>query len=383
VRNRIVLLSKDVLRPDYLTPYGNTYWETENISELAAKGTFFKKHYTSAPSSAMSYTCMFSGLNAYQVERSKYTEVDPFCQTPTLFDILEERGYACHVIWDKRWFENAYRFSRSYGSQNTNFHNLQIEQTVGPHKINAESIQPGDDTRSIEKVLGALDDSLSCDKVFVWIHLPHVLFGRTGYGSDIDLLDHLVGEIRKRFDDDSIYITADHGHMNCEKGIPVYGAHVYEGAARIPLITPRIEDRTYVDFPTSNIQLKEIILDHKIAQPDYVFCDSQYYAQPNRRLAIIKNNYKYIYNKMDKSEELYDLDWDPLENVNLLEETIRDRDRNKDYFLQEVYFYPFLKTAQEAYSALSKKRREIWREGAFWEETLRIVKHKGRRLLGM
>lgn len=383
MRNRIVLLSKDVLRPDYLTPYGNTYWETENISELAAKGTFFKKHYTSAPSSAMSYTCMFSGLNAYQVERSKYTEVDPFCQTPTLFDILEERGYACHVIWDKRWFENAYRFSRSYGSQNTNFHNLQIEQTVGPHKINAESIQPGDDTRSIEKVLGALDDSLSCDKVFVWIHLPHVLFGRTGYGSDIDLLDHLVGEIRKRFDDDSIYITADHGHMNCEKGIPVYGAHVYEGAARIPLITPRIEDRTYVDFPTSNIQLKEIILDHKIAQPDYVFCDSQYYAQPNRRLAIIKNNYKYIYNKMDKSEELYDLDWDPLENVNLLEETIRDRDRNKDYFLQEVYFYPFLKTAQEAYSALSKKRREIWREGAFWEETLRIVKHKGRRLLGM
>lgn len=37
-----VLLSKDILMPAYLPIYGNKYWETPNIDELASKGTVFK-----------------------------------------------------------------------------------------------------------------------------------------------------------------------------------------------------------------------------------------------------------------------------------------------------------------------------------------------------
>lgn len=373
MRNQIIILSKDVLRADYLPPYGNDYWQTPHISELAEKGTVFGCHYTAAPSSAMAYTCMFSGLNAYELERSKYTEVEPFKQAPTLFDMLEDLKYGCHVIWDKRWYQNAYRFSKSYGSNKTKFHNLKIEQTVGPHNIDISKINSGDAVEAINKILQEVD-SITDEKLFLWIHLPHVLAGRTGYGSDIDLFDNLVGEIRKRFNDNSIYITADHGHMNCEKGIPVYGAHVYEGAIRIPLISPRIDNKSRITFPTSNIQLKDIIIQNKLAKLDYIYSDSQYYAQPNRKLAIIKDNYKYIFNKKNRTEELYDIDWDPTENINLLTKTIRDKDRGKKYFMNEVFFYPYFAEAKIAYNILRDRRQKIWKNGSFWEEYSRKIK---------
>lgn len=371
--NQIILLSKDVLRADYLSPYGNRYWKTPHIAELAEKGTLFCKHYTAAPSSAMAYTCMFSGLNAYELERSKYTEVRPFQQAPTLFDIFEEKGHACHVIWDTRWYQNAYRFSKSYGSNSTKFHNMKIEQTVGPHKIDKKKIDPQDGILCINNVLKEVD-TITDQKIFLWIHLPHVLAGRAGYGTDIDLFDYLVGEIRKRFDDKSIYITADHGHMNCEKGVPVYGAHVYEPAIRIPLITPKIDHCSRVTFPTSNIQLKDIILHNQLEQQEFIYSDTQYYAQPNRKLAIIKDNYKYIFNKKNSTEELYDINWDPSENVNLLQKTILDKDRGKTYFLNEVYFYPYVDEAQKAYQILFDRRNAIWREGTLWEESLNKIK---------
>ena len=57
----IVLISKDVLRKDYLPCYGNKYWKTPNIDYLVQNGIVFDRHYTAAPSTAMSFTSMFTG----------------------------------------------------------------------------------------------------------------------------------------------------------------------------------------------------------------------------------------------------------------------------------------------------------------------------------
>ena len=373
MQEQIVLISKDVLRADYLGCYGNKYWDTPNIDELAHKGTIFRRHYTLSPSSAMAYTGMFSGLNAYELNRKSYTEIGQFKQVPILFDILQERGYCCHVIWDEIWNKTAYPYSKCYGVD-TIFHNLKIEQVVGPHKINKNRIVQRQGYKTIEKVTMEVD-SIKDSKLFLWIHLPHVLYGRTAYGSDIDLLDVLVGKMRQRFGDQSIYVTADHGHMNCEKGLPVYGFHVYEGAIRIPLITPRIDNMAEVLFPTSNIQLKEIILDNKVAKLDYIFSDTQYYAQPRRRLAIIKDNYKYIYNK-DGTEELYDCQWDKNENINLLRNRWFDKDRYRWYYTEEISFYPYYDTACKYYQLLRAKKDEIWKTGCFLEEMLNLLKYQ-------
>lgn len=357
-----ILITKDVLRADYLPIYGNKYWQMPEFNELAEKGTVFRKHYTSAPSSAMSYTSMFSGLYPHELNRKTYSEVNQFDQCPTLFDILQGLGYSCHIVWDEAWFKIPYSHSKVYGDTRTKFHNIKIAQKVGSLKINTEKLTPKDQDRTIQLILKVVDNILNENKIFIWIHLPHAILGTTGWGSDIDLFDRLIGLLRKRFNDNSIYISADHGNMNCEKGVPSYGSHVYEGAIRIPLITPQIGNFNEINFPTSNTMLKEIIINGTVPQEKYIYSDSRYYLQGNRKLAIIKANYKYIYNTHGKQEELYDLEFDPNENVNLLVNSIYDKNRFCIYKLDEVYYYPFWDQVEEIFVELRNEKNRIWKD---------------------
>ena len=121
MRNRVVLISKDVLMKSYLPVYGNTYYRTPNIDALARSGTVFLRHYTAAPSTAMAFTSMFTGLYGYQTNRRKYVEVSDF-EGDTLFDIMNRNGYSCHVVWDVSYRTLAQKYSKCYGS-NTKIHN--------------------------------------------------------------------------------------------------------------------------------------------------------------------------------------------------------------------------------------------------------------------
>jgi hypothetical protein len=368
MNDKIIIISKDILRSNYLEPYGQQYWETPNVNELAEKGTVFYKHYAAAPSSAMSYTAMFSGLFPHQLKRKKYSEVKPFTQTETLFSTLEKKEYNCHVIWDESWFRTSYLHSKVYGTK-TKFHNLSLAQHIGPHHEGLELLDRERTRKAVDDIITVISAEKNTKKIFIWLHLPHVIAGRPSYGSDIDIFDEIIGKIRELFSDDSIYISADHGHMNLEKGIDVYGFHVYEGAIRIPLITPRINDLKEVNFPTSNTQLKDIILNNNLKKLPYVYSDTQYYLQDNRKLAIIKDNYKYIYNKRNRTEELYDVDFDPNENVNLLIEDWFDRNRLGYYKTSEIFYYPYWDKVKDIYLELKAEKDRIWREGSWFIET--------------
>jgi arylsulfatase A-like enzyme len=367
--NDILLISKDALRADCLSCYGGTIWNTSNIDSLAKSGTIFRNYYTAAPASAMAYSSMFSGLNPYELERSRYTEVKPFDQCPTLFDIMNEKGYENHVIWDERWYHHSWRFSRVYG-QNTKYHNLKIKQAVGPHYFKGGKIKPQKDARPIIKIINTVKEIISgrSRPVFIWIHCPHVFAGRTGYDSDIDLFDDLVGKIVDFFPRNGIYLTSDHGHMDCNKGIPVYGFHVYEPAIKIPLITPNHFCKKEINEIISNIQLKNIILEHRIYPQEFIYSDTQYYLQENRKLMIRKGSFKYIYNKRNKTEELYDLKYDSNENVNLLIEHWYDRNRDKNYYLDQIHYYPRWKEAKKTYQELINEKERIWKEGTWRQE---------------
>jgi arylsulfatase A-like enzyme len=377
----ILLISKDVLKTDYLSCYGGNKWETPNIDKLAKIGTIFKNCYTVAPSSAMAYTCMFSGLNAYELKRSSYTKVKPFNQCPTLFDILESKGYENHVIWDEDWYYTALEWSKVYGNDTT-FHNLSIGQMVGPHYLKGGKVKPNKHAEPVKKIIKSVKEIFSkkSKPIFLWIHCPHVLDGRAGYGQDIDLFDELVGSLTDFFDTQNIYLTADHGHMDCDKGIPVYGFHVYEPAIKIPLITPNHYDNKEIYDLIGNNQIKNIILDHKILPQEFIYSDTQYYLQENRRLMIRKGDFKYIYNKKNKSEELYDLKYDVNESVNLLIENWYDRSRQKNYFLEEIYYYPRWQEARNAYNELKNEKNRIWKQGKVSQELLyrlNFIRKKG------
>lgn len=369
-RKRILLISKDVFMRDYLPIYGNRHNQTPNIDELAAKGTVFCKHYTAAPSTAMSFTSMFTGRYAYQTDRQKYTEVSEW-EEDTFFDTMAKEGYACHIVWDESYVFLAQRFSKCYGKQ-TQIHNTTFLTRAQPPHVNGKH----DDMRfdaALEETCLAETEKLtkeivdSSDKVLMWIHFPHALLGRNAYGSDIDMLDRLVGMFRKYFPDDAIYITADHGHMNGSHGKYGYGFDVYEPAIQIPLITPRINGLDRVDFPTSNIQLGDII-QGKLEKQEVIFSETAYYMQPHRKLAIIRGNYKYIYEKLTGKEFLFDIAWDREENINLLDTEIYDTDRKRSYSLTQRFFYPDWTGIEETADFFRKEKARIWRNAPWYVE---------------
>lgn len=379
--NNIILLSKDAMGKFYLPIYGNKYWKTPNIDELARRGTVFYRHYTTAPSTAMACFSMFTGVYPYKTNRKDYipiTNPEPY---ETLFDKMHSLGFECHIIWDEKWMTIAKPYSECYGSHVT-FNSIKgIRQPVGTHQQHKKPLQCDEDKVEVtfQKIKSQLDNIMhSKKKIFLWMHLPHVHYGRNGYGSDIDVFDRIVGLVRTYFDDDNIFITSDHGNMNGSHDKIGYGFDVYEPAISIPFITPRLEGLERVDFLTSNCDLFDIISNRKIPRREFVYSDSAYYCQIHRKLAIMYGNYKYIYNRREKTEELYDVIYDPNENVNLISDRKNDIDRHASCLTQELYYYNSWDELPEIRKKMREEFKKIWREGTIYDKLHAYYVHIGK-----
>lgn len=371
----ILFLTKDAFFRGYLPVYGNKIWNTPNIDELASKGTVFMNHHTGAPSTIMSNMCMFTKLNSYESGLSDYTFSKMIHHGETLWTRAEAEGFECHIIWDEAW-DSVFRARDRYYcyGDNTVFHPLEnIRQGVGAH-YKHEGFLKGDSNKyaetqiKIEKEIKKIF-SEARKPVFLWVHIPHVINGFTSYGSDIEAFDGLVGIGREYFDDSNIFISADHGNMNGAKGKLCYGHDVYEPSALIPLITPSIEGEKTISYLTTNIDITSVIFDRTAVQRDFIFCDSAFYAQANRKIAIYHRNFKYIYNKFNDSEELYDLEYDPNENCNLIKDFVYDVDRHTTVPLRELYYHPNWEMVEKMRKTFRDKKGEIWRNGSPKQES--------------
>lgn len=382
----VVLISKDILSIRYLPIYGNKYWKTPNINELAAKGTVFFRHYTAAPSTAMAFTSMFTGKYPSQTNRANYTEVKEFDIEggTTLFDEMEKKGYRCHLIWSNNYVYMAERYSKCYGKNTIHHNQLSFNQYVGPHLPKGLNDIKRDDIIAEENykaLLKEIDTINRKEPVFLWIHLPHVMKGRAGYGDDIDLLDRFVGDIRKRFGD-YIFITADHGCNDGKDDKTGYGFDLYEASIHIPLITPRLDGQENVFTLTSNVDLMSMILKESIPKRDYILSDTAYYQQPHRKLAILLGNYKFVYEKATKRKRLYDVIEDPLENFDLNNEILYDIDRRRNVITKQVLFYPYHEEAKEAFRKLDEIFKEVWRNGDFLSNQMNKYINQMKNLYG-
>lgn len=379
MKNVIFLLSKDCMSCESLPVYGNTYWSTPNIDELASKGTVFLKHYTAAASTTMAMSAMLTGHYPYEFKSRKiYISVKP-SEFPSVFDEFQRRGYECHLIWDKTWMV-GWRLVREFGDESkTIVHNIDIAQPVGSHKKNAEKIIVRNDDllqKTYEQIYDTLREIDLSKPQFIWMHLPHVLKGRRCYMDDMDVFDQIVGYVRKLVGDDSIYITTDHGHMNMHKGKVGYGFDVYEPIIRIPLITPRLSDHKIVTYQTCNIDLPSLLLEKKMPERQYIVSDTTYYGQPNRVTAVSDGRFKYIYNKKNKLEELYDLEWDPQEEYNILLKSFYDKHRRVLTIYDELYFYPYKEEAEEHLINLRKEMQRFWVKASWLYEHYGIVRKR-------
>ncbi len=367
-RKVFVLISKDALCTDYLPLYGSCpgQFETPNINELASKGTVFTNYYCAAPSTVMAFYSMVTGQFAHETNFQMYERCGFDFKGSTMFTRLRELGYVeRHIVWDEDWGFLPEYFD--YFHDDVKIHNIDgFRERVSFHKKTDGEVT--NDDAMAEDVLGMIKEFLlnllNNDKnTFIWLHLPHVVRGRAGYGSDIDMFDKYVGMVRSLVPDSCIALTADHGNLNGFRGKLAYGFDVYNRAARIPLITPRIGGTGKYTSNVSSVDLFSILFEHKIPEREFIYCDTAYRAQKSRKLAIIYKNYKYIYTKKDGHEELYDLAYDPNEQFSLMEDKTFDPDRKLYVVSSEEYHYPFWSSLPAIRERMINERNRIWRNG--------------------
>lgn len=379
MKSRILILTKDAMCKSYLPVYGNQYWsgKTPNIDELAAKGTVFDKFYTSAPSTVMAFRGIVTGKFAHETPFSDYIPMEIPESDEDIFNYATKLGYSSHLMWDAKWEHMVLRYGNCFG-KSTVIHNVKgLNQPVGPHCDHNGRLC--DDDILLRKTISVLEEGVreiceSEDKIFLWLHLPHVLMGRTGYGEDMDAFDLCVGMLRKYFDDDSIWISADHGNMDGYNGKFSYGFDVYTSAIQIPLISPRIGGLKRCDTIVSNVDMRSIVFEGRIPRRKYIYSDCAYYAQPHRKIAIIANDFAYIYNKKGKKEELYDLIYDPNERCNMADDYFFDTDRKLKTMTSEVYFTPRWDERDLYLSGFREELQKIWKNPSL------IVDIRGRLL---
>jgi hypothetical protein len=367
----ILLVSKEVLRKDFLSCYNSTA-ATPNIDQYSKKGTVFTSYYTAAPSTAMAVSCMFSGLNAYELGRKTYEEVEMF-RGSTLFSQLGDRGYKTHVVWSDASLVMTYKYSKVF-SPTTAFHFV----PTWPTDLLASETNECDGSLKNLKIESYLEIlwkifSSSEDPVFVWMHCPHVFSPKTAIGTDMDLFDQMIGEIVNRFEG-SLFITADHGTLLGEKGVFGYGYHLYEPSVNIPLITPFMRQHVVTE-PVSSIQLSKIIIEETYTATDFIYSDTAYYEQPNRKMMIRSGKFKYIYNKLDNSEELYDIDSDPYETLNLAKDLYWESHRKRFFQLKNVHPYSDWDTAKLYLMMFRYEKNRIWRKGGYFLEVYMKVRY--------
>ena len=362
----ILILTKDAFCKEYLPIYGNRYWKgkTPNLDELASKGTVFERHITAAPSTVMSFRAMVTGKFAHEQPYANYTPKEIPGEETDLFQYAEKLGYKGHIIWDQAWDNMVLKYGNCYGP-NTSIHSLpDLRQGVGCHYNHVEPLKNNDNKceDTLCRIVKEIEEIFRIDsKILLWIHLPHVINGRTAYGSDIDIFDDLVGRLRKLFDDNNIFISADHGNMNAYNGKYCYGFDVNTSAVEIPMITPRINGLKRCRKLTSNIDIKKIIFERIIPDRTVVYSDCAYYAQPHRKLVIYKGDFAYIYNKLTKTEELYDVINDRYERCDLCRKDHYDMDRKLTSPTREYYFSPYWDDVNNIIEDFRNEKAQIWR----------------------
>ncbi len=364
-----LILSKDALCRDYLHIYGERplQFKTPNLDELAAKGTVFRNYSTSAPSTVMAFYGMVMGKFAHETDFQMYERRHLAVEGDTMFSRLRSEGYACHIIWDPDW--DPLKDYYDYFRDDVTIHSiLDLRERVGVHK-QGDGEMFADDEKAyamlarIEELITSILNSN--EKVFIWLHLPHVLAGRACYGADIDMFDEYIGMARRHIPDDCIYITADHGNLNGQRCKLAYGFDPLEKSIKIPLITPRIKELAEYSENVSSIDLFEIVFRNNIPERRFVYSDTAYRAQKTRKLAIMMGSYKYIYTKKGGREELYDLRYDPDENISLMDDILFDVDRKINIVIREEYYYPHWEQLPEIRKIMREERCRIWRNGSF------------------
>ena len=348
-----MLVTIDTLRADRLGAYGNTTVATPNLDRLAREGAMALHASAQVPLTRPSHVSLLTGL--YPAEHGIRDNVSPPLRpgVPLLAEILQQRGFRTGAFVSSIVLSKQSGLGRGFDTYADRFE-------IGDDDARfLNTIQKRGDTTVAEAAAWLRQPGP--ERRFAWVHLydPHDPYeppepyatryaGRL-YDGEVAWSDDLVGRLDAvlaetgRRDDTLLVVTADHGEGLDEHGEAVHGFFVYETTLHVPLIVrgPRVTPGTKVKGVTRSIDVMPTVLDllgladatpavsgrslapaltGKALTDEPTFAESLtpliHYGWSDLR-ALRDGRWKYI---LAPRPELYDLDQDPGELKNLVDE---------------------------------------------------------------
>ena len=347
----VLLISIDTLRADYATSYGFPRETTPNIDAIARAGVLFKHVISPVPTTLPAHSSMLTGTipPVHGMHDNLSYRLDD--ANVTLAEMLGERGYTTGAIVSSFVLDSKFNLSQGFDTDDDRFEE--------EHKILLLGERKGDETTRLARQW--LEDHRD-ENFFLFLHYydPHhdydppepfaSRFADDLYAGEIAFVDHGVGQVVDKLEElgliDSTWIvlTSDHGEMLGEHGERDHGYFIYQSALEVPLIIrpPGLTEPRQVDQTVGLIDIVPTLagilgLDPPpAAQGDDLSPllsgepvsgkAKEFYAQsltPTRfydtssLYGLVTSKWKYI---QSTRPELYDLESDPDEERNLVQE---------------------------------------------------------------
>lgn len=347
----IVVISIDTLRADRLPLYGYTAGRTPAIDAFARDAVTFDRAYAHAPQTLPSHASMFTGQLPFEhAVRDNLGFTLPETAV-TLPEVLRDAGYMT------AGFVSSFVIRADTGiAQGFTTYDAQFPAA-------ASDRSPGQVQRPGPQTLEAANrwlDNLTETRAFVFFHIyePHKPYAPPAAFRDIpdaydgevafadDIVGGLIASLKRRgwYDRATIVITADHGEGLGDHGEEEHGLFLYDEVIRVPLViklpgrvnagTRRSEPVQHIDLmPTLTAlagvdapaglrgrDLRPLLTGAGTITPQGMYAEAlyaRYHFGWSELTSLTDERYRYI---RAPREELYDLDRDPDERANLIDD---------------------------------------------------------------
>ena len=360
----VLLVTIDTLRGDALGFAGNPEVETPYLDRLAAGGHVYLDAHSHNVVTLASHTNILTGLYPYQHGVRDNGGFKLRSEVPTLASLLKARGFATGA------FVGAYPLASRFGL-NRDFDvydEVKVDKSIVLVGGLPDPSKPFGERPAAEVMRRATDwwRQNQGRQRFLWIHVfdPHSPYlppeplraryaGKLYYGEiagvDAELGKFFQGFLDGKEEDTVIVVTGDHGESLGEHGERAHSLFTYEATLHVPLLVwrPGLEPKRDSDWPARHVDILPTVLGaagieapsgdaaHKAPGLSLLAPRSEgpekidtYFEALTAHLnqgwaplrGVLKNRKKYIEQAV---AELYDLEQDPKEKKDLIDEQRR------------------------------------------------------------
>ena len=346
--HRVILISIDTCRADYLSCYGYPRQITPNIDAIAKEGILFENALAPIPLTLPAHCSMLTGT--YPLYHGVHDNLDySFAEfNTTIAEILRARGYSTAAV------VSSFVLDKKFGThQGFDTYNDRFIEPIGPR----DSLQRRGEEAS--RFACSYLDQHADVPFFLFLHYfdPHDAYippepfaseyADNLYAGEIAYTDYCIAQVIDKlksldlYDSTLIVIVGDHGEALGDHGETYHGYYIYQSAVRVPFILrpPECREPKAVQNIVSLVDVVPTILGYlgidvpahvqgvdlspfsagkiPVKNDRYVYCESfegtKYGSNP--LLGLVDERFKYI---ETTRPELYDLTHDLLEQNNLV-----------------------------------------------------------------